>query len=51
MLEVSTDIHYTDTKIMLRYALFMSQNILVQMYNETITGNDNFRELEYIYVQ
>ena len=35
---------------MLRYALFMSENVLVQMYNETIMGNDTFRELEYIYI-
>ena len=41
--------YYTDNKIIL--ALFMSQNVLVWMYNETIMGNDTFRELEYIYVK
>ena len=41
--------YYTDNKIIL--ALFMSQNVLVRMYNETIMGNDTFRELEYIYVK
>ena len=41
--------YYTDNKII--HALFMSQNVLVQMYNETIMGNDTFRELEYIYVK
>ena len=35
---------------MLRYALFMSKNILVQMYNEPIMRNNTFRELEYIYM-